>query len=129
MSASSEYSSHSSACEHFPPTPCESEVDTFEFEYFPPTPCESEVDTFEWYRDVALRVYIGRCTGQMGKKKCMYWLYMLGTCPRAMEFFQALLLEHPLRDVEVMRYGAFLAGKATREFNEKNKKGKAYHGS
>ncbi len=88
----------------------------------PPTPGESEVDLLEYYQDVALRLYVGNCTGYIGIKRSNYWRAMLDTCPGAGEFYRALVLKHPLHEVVLMRYGAFLAGRAAREHYEKKTK-------
>ncbi len=47
---------------------------------------------------------------------------MLDTCPDAGEYYRALVLQHPLHEIVLMRYGAFLAGRAAREHNEKKTK-------
>ena len=93
------------------------------------TPRGSEVDTLEYYNDVALWLYIGNCTGRIGKWCSYCWQQQLGTIPGAGEYYRALVRDHPLHDVALMRYGAFLAGQAAREHAEKFPKGKARHGS
>ena len=104
------------------------EVQTGGSEYYP-TPRGSEADTLEYYNDIALWLYIGNCTGQVGKWRSIYWRQQLDTIPGAGEYYRALVRDHPLRDVALMRYGAFLAGQAAREHAEKFPKGKARHGS
>jgi hypothetical protein len=98
-------------------------------EGYPATPCGSEVDRLEYFQDVALRLYVGNCTGHVGIKYSNYWKAVLDTCPGAGEYYRALVLKHPLHEVVLMRYGAFLAGRAAREHYENKGKGKARHGS
>jgi hypothetical protein len=92
---------------------------------YPPTPGESELDLLEYYEDVARRLYVGNCTGHVGIRSSNHWRAMLDTCPGAGEYYRDLVLRHPLHEVVLMRYGAFLAGRAAREHYENNKKGKA----
>ncbi len=104
------------------------EVQTDESECYP-TPRGSEVDTLDYYSDVALWLYVGNSTGRIGKWPSYYWRQQLDTIPGAGEYYRALVQDHPLRDVVLMRYGAFLAGQAAREHAEKFPKDKARHGS
>jgi hypothetical protein len=91
-------------------------------ELYPPTPCESEIDLLEYYQEVATWLYIGNCTGFVGKVRGNYWRAMLCTCRGASEFYQDLVRQHPLRELVEMRYGAYLAGRAAREHYEKKTK-------
>jgi hypothetical protein len=92
---------------------------------YPPTPCATEIDTLEFYEDVARRLYVGNCTGTVGIRASNHWKAVLDTCPGAGEYYRDLVQKHPLHEVVLMRYGAFLAGRAAREHYENNKKGKA----
>jgi hypothetical protein len=93
-----------------------------------PTPRGSEVDTLEYYNDVALWLYIGKCTGRIGRWRGYCWQLRLENIPGAGEYYRALVQDHPLRDVVLMRYGAFLAGQAAREHAEEQQKNEgAYH--
>jgi hypothetical protein len=93
------------------------EVQAYEGECYH-TPRGSEVDTLEYYNDVALWLYIGNCTGRIGRWRSYCWQQRLDTIPGAGEYYRALVQDHPLHDVALMRYGAFLAGQAAREYNE-----------
>ena len=94
-----------------------------------PTPRGSEVDTLEYHCDVALWLCMGNGTGKVKKWRSNYWRQQLATIPGAGEYYRALVQDHPLHDVVLMRYGAFLAGQAAREHAEKFTKSKARHGS
>jgi hypothetical protein len=104
---------------------CESSV----CEGYRSTPGPSEIDLLEYYQDMALKLYVGNCTGRVGIASSIHWRAMFDTCPGAGEFYRDLVLRHPLRELVVMRYGAFLAGQAARGHREKRGKGKARHGS
>jgi hypothetical protein len=114
------------------PTPRGSEVDTLEVQTDEsecyPTPRGSEVDALEYHNNVALWLYVGNCTGKVGRWRSHYWRQQLDTIPGAGEYYRALVQDHPLRDVVLMRYGAFLAGQAAREHTEEQQKNEgAYH--
>ncbi len=96
---------------------------------YPPTPGPSEVDLLEYYQNMALRLYVGNCTGRVGIKSSNQWKAMFDTCPGAGEYYRALVEKHPLREVVLMRYGAFLARRAARECYENKGKGKTRHGA
>jgi hypothetical protein len=93
------------------------------------TPRGSEVEQLQWYSNVAIWLYVGNCTGNVGQTRSNYWRQRLDAIPGAGEYYRALVQDHPLRDLVLMRHGAFLAGQAARELPEKPKKGKARHGS
>jgi hypothetical protein len=88
-------------------------------EGYPPTPVGSEVDLLEYYENIAHWLYAGNCTGTIGIWKSNYWKQMMDSVPGAGEYYRALVQRHPMRDVVLMRYGAFLSGQAAREHNEK----------
>ena len=83
------------------------------------TPRGSEVDVLEFYNNIAVWLYVGNCIGRVGKRRSYYWRQQLDTIPGAGEYYRALVQDHPLRDVVLMRYGAFLAVQAAREHAEK----------
>ena len=95
-------------------------------EGYPATPTGSEVDLLEHYEQVARWLYIGNCTGHIGKWRTHYWRQMFDGVPGAGEYYRALVQKHPLRELVIMRYGAFLAGQAAREHYEKKAKGKRH---
>ncbi len=98
-------------------------------EGYPPTPTGSDVDQLEYYERVARWLYIGNCTGTVGKWRSNYWRQILNDAPGAWEYHLTLLDKHPLRDVVLMRYGAFLAGQAAREhYEEQQQNESAYQG-
>jgi hypothetical protein len=52
---------------------------------------------------------------------------MLDSVPGAGEYHLTLLDKHPLRDLVLMRYGAFLAGQAAREHYAEQQSEAGYH--
>ena len=93
-----------------------------DFDGYPPTPTGSDVDRLEYYRRVADWLYIGNCTGTVGRWRSNYWRQILQNAPGAWEYHLTLLDKHPLRDVVLVRYGAFLAGQAAREHYEEQQR-------
>ncbi len=93
------------------------------------TPRGSEVEKLQWYSNIAMWLYVGGCMGSIGRWRSDYWRKRLDAIPGAGEYYRALVQDHPLRDLVLLRYGAFLAGQAAREPPKKAKKGKARHGS
>ena len=93
------------------------------------TPRGSEVEELAFHSQIALWLYVGNCTGSIGKWRSNYWQQRLHTIPGAGEYYRALVQDHPLRDMVLLRYGAFLAGQAAREHAENFPKTKARHGS
>ncbi len=93
------------------------------------TPRGSEVEELQWYSNIAVWLYAGGCTGSIGRWRSDYWRQRLDAIPGAGEYYRALVQDHPLRDLVLLRYGAFLAGRAARELPETPTKGKARHGS
>ena len=89
---------------------------------YPPTPTGSNVDQLEYYERVADWLYAGNCTGTVGKWRSNYWRQMLDSVPGAGEYHLALMDKHPLRDLVLLRYGAFLAGQAARGHYEAQQK-------
>jgi hypothetical protein len=95
---------------------------------YPPTPTGSDADQLEYCERVAEWLYAGNCTGTVGKWRSNYWRQMLDSVPGAWEYHLTLLDKHPLRDLVLMRYGAFLAGQAAREhYAEQQQSEAAYH--
>ena len=93
------------------------------------TPRGSEAEELQWYSNIAAWLYVGVCTGSITRQRSDYWRQRLDAIPGAGEYYRMLAQEHCLRDVVLLRYGAFLAGQAARELPQKPKKGKARHGS
>ena len=73
------------------------------------TPRCSEVDVLEFHNNIAMWLYVGNCIGRVGKRRSCYWRQQLDTIPGAGEYYRALVQDHPLRDVVLLRYGAFSA--------------------
>ncbi len=92
------------------------------------TPRGSDVDTLEYYNDLAWWLYLGNCTGRVGRRRSDYWRQQLDTIPGAGEYYRALVQDDPFRDIVLLRYGAFLAGQAAREhYEERQKDADAYN--
>ena len=96
-------------------------------EGYPPTPTGSEVDLLEYYQDAACWLYAGNCTGTDGKWRSNYWRQMFDSVLGAGEYYRALVEKDPLREIVLMRYGAFLSGQAAREhYEEQQNNERAY---
>jgi len=94
---------------------------------YPPTPTGNEVDLLEYYQDAARWLYLGNCTGTVGKWRSNYWRQMFDSVPGAGEYYRALVEKDPLREIVLMRYGAFLAGQAAREHYEEQQKNESVY--
>ena len=98
-------------------------------EGYPATPTGSEVDLLEHYEQVTQWLYIGNCTGHSGKWRTRYWRQKYDSGAGAGEYYRDNVQKQPMRELVIMRYGAFLAGQAEREHYEKKAKGKRNHGA
>ncbi len=95
---------------------------------YPDTPEGSEVDVLEYANETAERLFYLAFTGQIADRPYVRWARWLDSIPGAGEYYRALVQDHPLHEVALMRYGAFLAGQAAREHTEEQQKNEgAYH--